>query len=104
MFEARFQEAKIRQKFAQERKMWPTWPQHAEFTPPRAWVLGLRGLPLGRKCSMLMKAKMQWDLTRLALQAARRTWFQVGEPSGSKIEAETTENDVERRHIFDIDF
>ena len=35
---------------------------------------------------------MQWDLTRLALRAARRTWLHLGGPRGSKIEAETRKN------------
>ena len=32
---------------------------------------------------------MQWGLTRLALQAARRTWLHLGGPTPSKIEAKT---------------
>ena len=35
---------------------------------------------------------MQWALTRLALQAARRTWLHLGGPRGSKIEAKTLKN------------
>ena len=35
---------------------------------------------------------MQWDLTRQALQAARRTWLHLGGPRPSEIEAETRKN------------
>ena len=35
---------------------------------------------------------MQWDLTRLALPAARRTWLHLGSPRPSEIEAKTRKN------------
>ena len=47
---------------------------------------------------------MQWALTRLALQAARRTWLQVGGPKPVEIEAETRKNRCQKttrfRHRF----
>ena len=39
-----------------------------------------------------MQARMQWDLTRLALPAARRTWLHLGGPRPSEIEAKTRKN------------
>ena len=66
-------------------KNMPAWAQHAEFRPP--WRKG-RALPSKSEKAVFPKAKMQWDLTRLALPAARR----IGGPRGSKIEAETRKN------------
>ena len=82
------QDAKNAPKKRLRAKNVPKWPQHAEFGFRSRFILA----PPSKEKQYVKRNKCLWGLTRLALQAAQRTWLPVGSPRGTKIEAETPKN------------